>query len=545
MESGQPSKQLAVIQIPSGQGMATTVEVEAGRPVFILGRNGTGKSALVNRLSGQFGPAVVYMPGSRPSYFDSESLSLTPASRRNLEQNLRSWDALPDTRWRSISGTSRNEKAIHDLQAAETQYKIDAANEIKIDGAKSAAVARLQSSNSPLDRVNALLAQANLPISMLIDGGELRAKQSGAIYSFARMSDGERAALVFAAEVVAAPDRAIFLIDEPELHLHPSIVVPLLKALISERPECGFVVCTHELDLPGSSPSASVILVRGSTWQGGDTAAWEIDVLNDPGQIPEWLRVDLIGSRRKILFIEGTSTSLDQPLYALLFPSVSVRSRESCREVMRAVEGLRAVESLHRAQAFGLVDHDGMGADRMAELESNGIYPLPIFAVESLYYSADVLGALAVQQARIFGLPADQILAEAKAAALAALNMKGTVEHLASRIAERQMRDKLLLSLPERQSMIEGSAAEVAITIASPYPAELDRINQMIAAEDVNAVVSRYPIRESKVLHNLAKALHFNGRSDYERAALTLIGADSNLRAMLKARLGNLAAQLA
>lgn len=160
---------------------------------------------------------------SRPSYFDNESLSLTPASRRNLEQNLRSWDASPDTRWRSFSGTSRNEKAIHDLQAAETQYKIDAANEIKIDGAKSAAVARLQSNNSPLDRVNALLAQANLPISMLIDGGELRAKQSGAIYSFARMSDGERAALVFAAEVVAAPDGAIFLIDDPEsTYTHPS-----------------------------------------------------------------------------------------------------------------------------------------------------------------------------------------------------------------------------------------------------------------------------------------------------------------------------------
>ncbi len=544
MEPGQPNKQLAVIQIPSGQGATTTVSVEAGRPVFILGRNGTGKSALVNHLSGKFGPRVIYMPGSRPSYFDNESLSLTPASRRSLEQNLRSWDVLPDTRWRSFSGTSRNEKAIHDLQAAETQYKVDAANEIKIDGAKAAAVARLQSNDSPLDRVNALLAQANLPISMLIDGGELRAKQSGAIYSFARMSDGERAALVFAAEVVAAPDGAIFLIDEPELHLHPSIVVPLLKALISERPDCGFVVCTHELNLPGSSPSARVVLVRGSTWQGSDIAAWEIDVLNDPSQIPEWLRVDLIGSRRKILFIEGTSTSLDQPLYALLFPSVSVRSRESCREVMRAVAGLRAVEWLHRAQAFGLVDHDGMGADRVAELESNGIYPLPVFAVESLYYSADVVEALAVQQARIFGLPADQIMAEAKAAALAALNMKGAVEHLASRIAERQMRDKLLLALPERQSMIEGSAAEVAITIASPYRAELDRINQMIAAEDVDAIVSRYPIRESRVLHNLAKALHFNGPSDYERAALTLIGADVNLRTTLKARLGNLAAQL-
>ncbi|WP_143331711.1 AAA family ATPase [Burkholderia sp. IDO3] len=544
MATGQTNV-LSGVKIPIGQGVFAEISVESGRPLFILGRNGTGKSALMHRISGQLGNNVVYMPGSRPSYFESESLSLTPASRRQLQENMRGWDLSPDTRWRLYSATSRNEKAIHDLQAAETQYKIDAANEIKRDGSNSAAVTRLQSSNSPLDRVNAILAQANLPVSMLIEGGELRAKQSGSIYSFARMSDGERAALVFAAEVVAAPNGAIFVIDEPELHLHPSIVVPLLEALISERPECGFVVCTHELDLPSGSSSATLVLVRGSTWQGDAIATWEIDVLGDPGQIPEWLRVDLIGSRRKILFIEGTSTSLDQPLYALLFPSVSVRSRESCREVMRAVEGLRAAETFHRAQVFGLVDHDGMGAERVAELEANGIFPLPIFAVESLYYSADVLRVLADRQAQTLGLSVDQMIREATMAAITALKSRGVAEHLASRIAERQMRDQLLLAMPERQAMTEGTRSEIEITIASPYPAELDRINRMIDVEDVEAVVSRYPVRESGVLSSLARALHFNGRSDYERAALTMIGADVNLRTTLKNRLGNLTAQLA
>lgn len=75
---------------------------------------------------------------------------------------------------------------------------------------------------------------------------------------------------------------------------------------------------------------------------------------------------------------------------------------------MQAAEGLRAVESsMHRASAFGLVDHDEMDAQRMAELESDGVFPLPTFSVESLYYSTDMIGALVAQQARIFGLPAD------------------------------------------------------------------------------------------------------------------------------------------
>src|SRR5690606_21719967 len=112
-------------------------------------------------------------------------------------------------------------------------------------------------------------------------------------------------------------------------------------------------------------------------------------------QIPEWLWVDVIGARRKILFIEGNDrTSLDQPLYSLLFPAVSVRPLESCKDVIRAVEGLRAGEGIHRTRAFGLIDHDGMSAEQMRKVEDGGIYPLPIFSVESLIYSSEAQSAV-------------------------------------------------------------------------------------------------------------------------------------------------------
>jgi ABC-type cobalamin/Fe3+-siderophores transport system ATPase subunit len=534
---------IGVIQVPT-LGGNVVINVSNSRPVFILGRNGTGKSALVNHLHLNLGDNVVYMPGSRSSFFEYESLSLNPATRRQLSQNMRAWDRNHDARWRVINPSSRNEKAVHDLQAAETQYKIDAANQIKAEGTQSAAISRLQTNSSPLDRVNALLLQANLPVRLLIDSGELRATQSGAIYSFARMSDGERSSLVFAAEVVAAPTGTVFVIDEPELHLHPSIVVPLLEALINERPDCAFVICTHELELPSTASSAMIVLVRAAVWRGETISTWEIDVLDDSSQIPESLRVDLLGSRQKILFIEGTSTSLDQPLYALLFPLVSVRSRTSCRDVMRAVEGLRTVKELHRAQAYGLVDHDGMSADQAAQLEESGVYPLPVFAVESLYYSADVLVALAARQAQTLGIDPAQIMAEATEAALHTLKSGDTVQHLASRLAERHMRDQLLLAMPTRDALI-GGQQNISISVESPYAAELDRINRFIEFKDVDAIISRYPVRESGVLTALAKALRFNGRADYERAALTLVGLDQQLRERLIARLGNLAAQLA
>lgn len=536
--------QLAQMQIQT-RAEPVQVTVKAGSPVFILGRNGTGKSALVNSLAAQWRGKVVYMPGSRPSYFDTESPSMTPASRRNFTNDLMHYDSQPDTRWKSMAGTTRNEKAIHDLQAAETQYKLDAANQIKAEGSSSSAIARLQTDNSPLDIVNSLLAQANLGVQLKVDGGELRAIQSDSLYSYARMSDGERSALVFAAEVVAAQPGMVFLIDEPELHLHSAIVVALVKALILERPDCGFVVCTHQLELPMAIQGSEIVLVRGSVWQGEKIASWDVDVIHDSAQIPEWLWVDVIGARRKILFIEGNDkASLDQPLYSLLFPKVSVRPRESCKDVMRAVEGLRAVEGVHRAKAFGLIDHDGMSAEQVKKLQDVGIYPLPIFAVESLIYSQEAQGSVAAQQAETLGIDPQKMLDEAKDAAIESLKGQGKKEHLAGRLAERQVRDQILSAIPTRQQLVAQTCDDLNVAIKSPYPDELARLTALVGASDIHGIVSRYPVRESGVLDGIAKGLRFSGRNDYERAVLRRVGVDVKLRAALKLKLGNLTSQL-
>lgn len=106
------------------------------------------------------------------------------------------------------------------------------------------------------------------------------------------------------------------------------------------------------------------------------------------------------------------------------------------------------------------------------------------------------------------------------------------------------MRDQFLLAMPTRDALIGGQQS-ISISVESPYSAELDRINRLIESKDLDALTSRYPIRESGVLTALAKALRFNGRADYERAALTLIGLDQLLRKRLIARLGKLAVQLA
>lgn len=530
---------LAIANIPTGPG-AVSLEIKTGQAIFILGRNGTGKSALVHRLNMSLGSSVIYMPGSRPSYFDQDSLAMNASTRKAYDVNKVNWDASPDTRIRPIAGTTRNEKAIHDLQSAENQYLTAATDDIKINGAESASIKKLQSNQSPLDRINSIFAQANLPIETMLAQGELRAKQAGAIYSYARMSDGERSALVFAAEVIAATTGSIFLIDEPELHLHPSIVVPFLKALIVERPDCGFVVCTHALELPENSSGSKIVLVRGCQWLHENPYYWDVDILESIELVPEEVRVDLIGSRRKILFIEGTKSSLDQPLYSLLYPTVSVKFRESCRDVIQAVDGLRSVNTLHRADAFGIIDNDGMSDEQRINFETKGIFPLHVFAVESLYYCAEVLEAVASFQAQNRGLDKTEFLESAKNVALTSLNNASTKEHLAYKIVERQIRDKILLEIPSRETIIAMGAQNINLSFSSPYFKEFEILSSFLTNKNLDAIIARYSVRESQVLNTLAKSLLFINRSDYERVALMLIRNSIELRNSVKLKLGTL-----
>ena len=136
------------------------------------------------------------------------------------------------------------------------------------------------------------------------------------------------------------------------------------------------------------------------------------------------------------------------------------------------------------------------------------------------------------------------MLNAAKDTAIDSLKAKGTIEHLASRVAERQLRDQLLSQIPTSQQLIANDCADLNVPIKSPYPGELARLTALVDIADIHEIVSRYPVRGSGVLNGIVKGLRFTNRDDYERAALRRIGLDANLRDALKQKLGKLAALL-
>jgi hypothetical protein len=77
------------------------------------------------------------------------------------------------------------------------------------------------------------------------------------------------------------------------------------------------------------------------------------------------------------------------------------------------------------------------------------------------------------------------------------------------------------------------------------YQAEKAQLNSWIAAEDVEKIVGRYPIRESQALDGVVTALQFKNRSQYEAAVRKLVSDDQSIRTTLIGYFGDLASALA
>ena len=261
-------------------------------------------------------------------------------------------------------------------------------------------------SMSLFKQLNDLLDLGTLKISLKNSNDEeilAQRKDNDLSYSMAQMSDGERAAAIMAANVLVADPGTAFLIDEPERHLHRSIIEPFLSALFSQRQDCAFVISTHEIALPIANPTARVMMLRSCGWQGNRPVAWDAELLDSGEHLPEDLKRNILGSRQTILFVEGKANSLDLPLYGALFQELSVIPKGSYDEVIRAVKGLRGSYEHHHVEAIGLIDKDDRTEDEVSELGQDSVFALDVYSVESLYYCSDAIDAVARQAGRFLG----------------------------------------------------------------------------------------------------------------------------------------------
>ena len=533
--------------IPRVSGDPLPISLHSGDRLFIVGPNGSGKSALIQHLlTGHQGRNFRRISAHRQTWLGSGSLDLTPLGRKQFgEQDTdleRNYAAL----WQEYNAEQKQSAVLFDLVAKENTRARSITS--FVDGKNLEEASRLASESvSVFAQLNDLLSLGTLLTTLENSNDEeilARHRDADSRYSIAQMSDGERNAAIIGATVLTADPGTVLLIDEPERHLHRSIIVPFLAALFAKREDCTFIVSTHELALPGANPTAGVLMVRSCAWQNNRATAWDIDLLEPSDQLPEELRLAILGSRRKVLFFEGKATSLDLPIYNALFPDVSVAASGTSTDVQRAVEGMRGSQDLHHVEAYGLIDSDGRSQEVVNALSERGVFALDVYSVESLYYCAEALDAVVAWQAQSLGRDPDTMRESALQDAFVALRESGLAERMAARRCEHLVRDQITSQAPDWKAIRDQALPDFQISLKSPFHDELARFAELMNAKAFDQLVDRYPLRDSRVFEAVAHALEFSKRELYEQTLIARVQSDNGLAEKLRGRIGPLSLAL-
>ena len=539
-------------------GNAKEITINIGDTLFVVGPNGSGKSSLMQKFHIQHRPNTKRISAHRQTWFTSSTLEMTPRARKETAQSIDNADNKDQARWRDDYAAARLSAEIFDLINADNVRSRRITDKIDLGALEEALSAdpekkvpqivldalQVKKEEAPLKALNRFLKSANLPIEIFIENDEqlFAKRKEGIPYSIEQLSDGERNAVLICASVITAEPGTVIIIDEPERHLHRSIISPLLSTLFKSRSDCVFVISTHDVFLAADNNTAITLLVRACKWKKTSASGWDTDLLLPDADMTEDIRRAILGARRTVLFIEGNSNSLDEQIYRILFDEISTIPKGSSSEVERATKGVRGLDALHWVTAYGLIDPDDRTPEQLAELRQNGIYGLDCYSVESLYYHPDIISRAARIQADVTGESSSDLEQAAKLAVI-----ESFVEHkerLCARMVERKIGYDIVRRLPNYKFIRENDSFNDVIDLRSYREAEHKKFDEFVSCNNLIRLIARYPLRETPLRDRVAKKLNFQDETKYEMAVRKLLLDDEESRAVLKASLDDLAALL-
>lgn len=538
------------LNIPKIDGEQLSLKLEAGDQLFVVGANGSGKSALLQYwISSDDEGKISRISAHRRTWFETGSIQLTHDGLRRFDRMGGAYERRPDALWKDRDAARKQSAILFGLVEDDRIRTRSIASHVSSGDAEKAAKVASESS-SPFDRINELFEKGMLDISIQDSSdGEMLASRgnAGQAFSIVQMSDGERNAFIIAATVLTVRPGTVLLIDEPERHLHRSIIEPFLSALLECRDDCAFVVSTHEIALPVANPKAGVLMLRSCEWEGNRPKAWDVELLEPNYGLPDELKLAILGARKRILFVEGVEGGPDFSLYSILFSNLSVVPKGGCRDVMEAVKGLRGSYDLHHVEAFGLIDRDDRTHDQVRKLAEGNVFALEVFSVEALYYCSDSIEAVASRQAGSFGLDADELIELGKAKAFdSILRGDSVAERMSARKCKSRLRTKILSYLPDCKQIQAAQDSGISVSVDSGYADELSRFEKLVDERKLDDLIARYPLRKSGVFDAIAKALKCPGRKEYESMVLSMVLKDQSqdLARAIRKRIGPLADKL-
>ncbi len=206
-------------------------------------------------------------------------------------------------------------------------------------------------------------------------------------YSMNDASDGEKNIAYLIMATLLAPDDSFVFIDEPERHLNGALMRNLFDKLEAERPDLRFVYLTHNIDFVESRKNVALIYLEKSEAY----KKWKFKKIEDYSDISLDVILGIEGTKKDIIFCEGTRSSIDCKVLECLFPEYDIQPVNSCEQVKLNTKGINGKELLFRRKAFGLIDNDYMQEKEINSLRDDNVFAIGYNEWENFIIRSEIL----------------------------------------------------------------------------------------------------------------------------------------------------------
>ena len=342
----------------------------------IIGANGAGKSSLINELRKNSIDEMYVLPAQKLLYFVSNIHNRNNIEQENYILDLKKtnikYDTInlyPSNIEENFSNTFTNliTLLVKDVMVVATY---------KLRGQNDSSLSLWQKLEKIWNKIKPEISFEIDPIKIIVNVEKNHSK-----YSINGLSDGERCILFYIGNVLLAPENSYIIVDEPETFLNAAVYNELWDLLISERPDCQFIFASHNMDFVQSRTNATYI------WCKKFEAPYDLNyqVLEETQEMPLSLLTEVSGTKKPILFCEGTKTSIDYQIYSKLFSEFCfVKPVQGHKQVIQHTKAYNNLQYLHGNTAYGIIDNDWMDESSIQENKEEGIFVLPFNEVEMI-----------------------------------------------------------------------------------------------------------------------------------------------------------------
>lgn len=471
------------IRIPNLEGTEKYIENKSS--IILIGANGSGKTRMSVWIDKNNSELNIHRISAQKSLNLPQMVS--PTEMQTAEEEFLYGTTSDDKSWLKQYGKKNNRWGnapeiylLNDYQKL-MQYLMTENYEKSIEYRENHKDGNAEFDNvTRLEKIKEIWEDVILHRKIKICAGKIETSNRGEedYYNGSEMSDGERAIFYFIGEVLCAKENSLIIIDEPENHLHKSILIRLWDAIEASRTDCMFLYITHNLEFASSRVNSQIIWVK--EFFAGDN--WKYDLLDDVNT-SDSLKLEIMGNRQKVLLVEGTpSKSIDRKLYSKVYREYNILPMESCNAVIQTTKAYNQTYNLHYAEVKGIIDRDRRGDEEILRLKEKNIFVPEVSEIENLFLLPGVIKIVAEKQDKT---EIDQIVLEVQ---------DKTFEFLQNKIEEQA----LLFTKQRNSNYIMQKINESVLTIEE-YKSNL---NELISLDDLQTTYDQEIERMNKIIAN-------------------------------------------